>query len=64
MARPTKQKALKLPKKPKNRTVDNMEKYLSKVKEVKKENTKRVSDDAKKLKKWTALQKQVKDTKR
>ena len=59
MARPKKPKMLKKPKKPTSKTIASMEKYLARVKEVAKENTRRESDYKKRLKRWESLRQQV-----
>lgn len=64
MAKPKRPAKLKFPKKPKNKTIDNMKRYLDKVDEVKRENARREKQYKSDVKKWEALKKRVESSKR
>lgn len=59
MAKPKRKANLKLNKKPKNKTVDNMKKFLAKRDKIIKENDKRERDYKKDVKEWESLKDKV-----
>jgi len=59
MAKPKKKVTLKLNKKPKNKTVANMKKFLDSREKIVKENKKRETDYAKAVKEWEGLKTKV-----
>lgn len=59
MAKPKQQKLLKLPKKPKNKTIASMQKYLDGLDRVSKENNRRMNKYKADLKKWESLKNRV-----
>ena len=59
MAKPKKKAKLKLNKKPKNKTVDNMKKFLKKRNEIIAENKKRESAHTKAVSEWEKLKSRV-----
>lgn len=59
MARPTKPKNLKKPRKPKNHSINSMENYLKRVNYVKAENNKKQNKYKSDLKKWDSLKNKV-----
>jgi hypothetical protein len=59
MAKPKKPSLLKIPKKPKNKTIANMKKYLSRLDEVSKENNKRLNKYNADLKTYEKLRERI-----
>ncbi len=59
MAKPRKPKLLKSPRKPKSKTVQSMENFLRRKREVASMNSKKESDYKRDVKKWESLKNQV-----
>jgi len=59
MAKPRKPKMLGYPKKPKSKTIKSMENYLTRVKYIEKENSRRAAKYNTDIKKWTVLKDRV-----